>query len=607
MAEVIKKEKPGSTDFNKIADFVISEWSKRKSRRIILEKEWKEIDRQLRMEPDKSLKLDSQGRRDSKSAWIPELELPLQSQTLEVLTADARRMMFPDSGPWFVSHVNLTDDFLETTDLSALISGDKNEVPTSIDQDGADKLVTGVVNHWHRQYDFHSNVDAINAESFKYGMGVGRARLVKKSVFQDKSRGVTRQDQVLPVLIPRSIKETYLDDNPYSLMNEGHLIAPAVIFEKTQRIEDLILAAKDGSSDPKKDDGGWMRAQLKDLKGDDSGNVQLLEYEGGLLVPISSTETLHYPNAIVTVVVGVKDKSTVSRVVRFRQKDASESTYIEFPYHSEHVDTPYAASPLMKGRPIQIAATDALTRLLMAGAYDAQPALRYSPDDPRLAANGGPILYPGACIPSADPIEKIDIGNPTALLQVYVGLLQQYFDVTGVNAPRLGAQTKSHTTAFAKDAEITQGTVRTVDYVRSSLKGGLTRWLDLAYKMGSKHLGQSEIYIDAYNGFVDIDKSKLPETVVFEAHGSGGPAEEQAKRDQRLNSMQLALQVDNIALQTGREASLDLNKVVDQILREGGWTDVDTLLRSEGAINQAEQGSNLSQSPGLVTADPTQV
>ncbi|NUP96652.1 MAG: hypothetical protein HUU28_10865, partial [Planctomycetaceae bacterium] len=59
--------------------------------------------------------------------------------------------------------------------------------------------------------------------------------------------------------------------------------------------------------------------------------------------------------------------------------------------------------------------------------------------------------------------EVVAVGNPAGLLQVYLGYLKQYEDLTGVSAPRLGAQTKSHTTAFAVDAEITRGLVRTVD------------------------------------------------------------------------------------------------------------------------------------------------
>src|SRR3990172_2192604 len=209
----------GEKDFNKIAEQIYELYSKKKNKRTAYDRACREIDRQLRMEPDISHKLDAHGRPDKNKAWMPEVELPLQSQTLEVLTADARRMQFPDSGAWFAAHAAMTDEYLDRVDFQSLIAGDENEVPSKINQDNADKLVLGVLDHWHDQYKFYDHVDLINSEAFKYGMGIGRARMVTKKIFINTAKGVVPQNQRIPVLFPRSIKTIYLEDSPHSLMN----------------------------------------------------------------------------------------------------------------------------------------------------------------------------------------------------------------------------------------------------------------------------------------------------------------------------------------------------------------------------------------------------
>jgi len=592
----VTEKKFGKKEFKQVVELVIDTHSTRKQARKDLEEQWKDIDRQLAMKPDLTHKLDAEGRPDKDKAWLPEMELPLQAQTLEVLTADAARMQFPNEGSWFSAHSELTDEYLKRVDFSSLISGDENDVPSNITQDNVDKMTQGVIQFWQGQYDFHQNVDSINAEAFKYGMGVGRGRLVNKSVYMKTAKGLVRNKQIIPVLYPRSIKNTYLDDTKHDLMNEGYIIGSSVIFEKTQKLADLVLAAKKGVTDPENENGGWMPKHLSKIKPNKHGEVTILEYEGDLVLSLT-IDSIYSPNTIVTVVSG----EGTQEVVRIRFTN-SVNSYIEFPYHVEHLDSAYPTSPLMKGRPIQIAAVDALNKTMMAGALNVMPPIRWDKDDPELANAGGPKIYPGALWGASTKIDAIQIGDPSALMASYGAFLQHYANVTGVNAPRLGAQTVSHTTAFAKEAEISRGTIRTVDYVQATLNGPLNRWLSMAYDMGRKALKETTIYIEAYNGFVTISKDTLPENVVFKAHGSGGPAEESAKQQRKLQSLQMALQAHTMAAQMGQDTGLDLSRIVEQILKEGGWTDIDVLL-SEPSPPGAQEG----QLPGIVSGEPSAI
>lgn len=601
-ARVNKKKRFDKNDFATIADYVNDTLETRKKDRKDQEKIWRDIDRQLAMEPEKGHKMDATGRPDPDKQWMPELELPLQAQTLEVLTADTRRLLFPSTGPWYQPHVALTDDFLRKVDFQSLITGDESETPSQITQDNADKMVAGVIDNWHRQYDFFGNIDLINAEAFKYGMGLGRGRSVSKRIFLNTAKGVVKLNQRIPMLVPVSIWDTYLDDSEHRLNNEGQFVGPSIVREWTQLLSDVVMAAQSGSSNPDKEDGGWMPKNLDGLEGDKNGQVELVEMEGDIIVPRKTVNNVYLPNAIVTVVKGRKGRKAESRVIRFRFREQPFSSYVPFPYHQEHLDTPYASSPLMKGHPIQKSAVDALSRLVEAAALNTQPPIRYDSDDRTFALEGGPKVHPGATWPTVGDVDWVQIGDPSALFAVYAGLLQQYADVTGITAPRLGQQTVSHTTAFAKEAELNRGTIRTVDYARSTMKGALTDWLYMAWAMGKENFKEQSIYIDAYNGWIDLSKDQLPDMVSFEVHGSGGPQEEQLAAQQRQEAMQTAIQLDQINIQQGGQPNLDLEKVIQQVLRRGGWTDVDAFLRTNAPLTEDAPGAQL----GLLASTPGQ-
>ena len=581
-----KKRRFRQTDFDSAAEQIIDDFNTRKRKRTNLEQDWKEIDRQVRMEPDISFKLDEQGKLIRGLEWMPEMELPLQAQTIEVLTADARRMLFPDSGSWYVAHAETTDEYLRNLE-SVQITGDRNNVPSLIDQDAADKIVQGWGNFLRRQYDFPHHMDVINAGAFSYGKGIGRVRMVTKQVFMNTARGVQKEEKRLPVLFPRSIKNTYLDDSAFAVMNEGYLIGPSIIYHEFRRFADLVVAASKGSNDPESENGGWMPKNIRKVEPEKDGTVELLEFEGDLVLSRKATRSMFVPGVIITL---VKGKKGSRQVVRVRERKHKFSSYIEFPYHTENMENPYATAPLMKGKPIQKAATEALNRFLQAAILNTEPPIEFDRDNPFFVHGGGPNISPRAQwgTNGADSITvHNDIGDPTALLAGYQALLAQYSDVTGINAPRLGAQTVSHTTAFSKEAELSRGVVRTVDYTRSTLKGPLTKFLHMEYEMARDAMGNREdtVYLEPYRGFVTLTKSGLPENATFDAIGAGGPAEEQAKQARRLQAAQLVIQLEAFSISQGLPPDLNIRAIKEQVMLDGGWTDIDPFFEGTDGSN----------------------
>lgn len=600
--KVSSKRRFDQRDWDYIAEFGLEEYNRRVGKRSDREREWKEIDRQIRMEPELAFKKLANGQIDSKKRWMAEVELPLQAQALEVLTADARRLMFPDNGSWFRAHAETTDDYYKRVNFEPIVMGDQTEVPSHINQDNADKLVEGYLTHLFRQGDFPTRVDRINAESFKYGMGVGRARMETKTVYIHESRGVRKENQKLPVLVPCSIRNTYLDD-PMPSMHSAQVLGPMHISEDWMKLANIQLAAERGSTDPDKDDGGWMPKQFSRIVEDKDGYVKIIELEGDIVIPRKTTRSMVIPGAVVTIAIGGKEKggnSATRAVIRFRYRKYPFSSYLLFPYHYEGANDAYPTSPLMKGRPVQMLATDAANRLLDSAMLKLAPPVGYDRSDSYFAQKGGPEIAPFAQWGTLDSLKvHAEVGgDPSALLGMFQQSLTLYAELTGILPARLGAQTVSHTTAYAKDAELQRGAVRTVDYVNQTGEGAMVRWLDMAYRMGRDSMKNNEkisFYIAAYGGFVEIDKAHLPDAATFDYVGSGGPGDENQKQQAKVNGLLLASKLDAINMQTGKPPHINLNGSIDEVLRESGWLDIDSITNHD-----AEAGANAG--PGAAVA-----
>jgi hypothetical protein len=293
--------------------------------------------------------------------------------------------------------------------------------------------------------------------------------------------------------------------------------------------------------------------------------------------------------------VGKDASKGVAKLVRIRFRKTAMSSYIAVPYHQESVDCVYATSPLMKGLPLQKCASEAMNRFMQAAILNTEPVIKYSRDDQYFKAKGGPTVHPGAQWPTDGDIEIMQIGNPTALQNAYAALQSQYSDVTGINAARLGSQTVSHTTAYAKDQEIERGTVRTVDYARSVTHGPMTRWLNMCYDLSRNQIGDDveQVYMDSYGSFVNVTKETLPEKVFIEVYGSSGPNDNVQKQQKRLSALLTAVQLNNVAVQMGLAQPLNYDNMTKELLKNAGITDVDAFTTvPQGATGGPAMGAS---------------
>jgi hypothetical protein len=207
----------------------------------------------------------------------------------------------------------------------------------------------------------------------------------------------------------------------------------------------------------------------------------------------------------------------------------------------ESADDAYPTSPMMKGRTVQTTATDAVNAFLNSAALKNSPPVGWDRNDQVFASAGGPEIYPSAMWGSTEGIKVHNEigGDPGAMAQAALQFIALYQQLTGSMPARAGAPTVSHTTAYAKNAEVNLGSSRITDYVQQTGEGPMIRWLDMSYRMGRDALKGSEsldFYIEAYGGYVEIDKSMLPDAE-FDWFGSQGPQSRQAQAQAKLNAL----------------------------------------------------------------------
>lgn len=547
-------------DWSSIAHFIRNEKVRREQNRHDTALLWREIDRQVDMIPMPREVSDGE-----EADWMPNTELPLQFNALEAIAADARSLKFPRGTAWFEVTGEINEKYAERWEINRrnrpLVAG--IAIPTRLDQETVNILIKATIDHYHRIWDFRGASDLLDVEAIKYGTFCARVRPVRHTKFSHDFRGVKTNQSIGPAMIPCPIKTTYLDDTPSAVMHEGITTSPSVIREQWQRLSDLERAAKIGG--PSR---GWIGKNVRKLneaakKDGQKDQVELLEFEGDLSVPRSRGDPIFLPNVIVTVAV----MSDVAQPVRFQTNLMPFRSYVPGCYMRDDVNSPYGTSPLMKGQPIQEAATLAFNDMMGAADHNARPSLAYDKNDPSMAATGGPQLFPGSrhAQDSPNAIEIIETGDVPALMNVYLELINQYEDLTGVNDPRRGQPAKSHTTGTSSELEFTRTIARTEDFVVGQEQGPLTTILYMEWEIIKATMKTPiPIMVNAggIEGFVMLNASDLPDKVDFRVVGSAGPLRERERANAFFDATNFAIDTATQAAQLGTQVNLNWEEII---------------------------------------------
>lgn len=577
-------------DWALIANWIRAEKELRAAHRTDKEKIWKEIDRQIAM--------TARVRREEEKvpAWYPATELPLQFNAVEVIAADARRLIFPRSGSWYRVSAEVSDQYIarwmQNRMANPLVGSDAT--PVNLDQETADAIVRSVIDYYHDFYNFKGSIDLFLAEQIKYGTGCMRVRPVRKLLYGKKSGEIKG-----PAVIPCSIWNTYLDDSWATLLHEGEFVGPSGIRCIWQPLVDVQKAANSGGD-------GWMPERVSKLVGktgpdDRRERVELIEFEGDVLAP-RSEGSIFLPNVIVTVAVGNSQD-----VVRFRQNPMPFRSYIVGHYFKHDVRHAYGDSPLVKGQPLQEMATEMANDLMAVGRLNALPPVAYDRFDPNLVGMGGPQIFPGAQWPTDAPnaIEPKQIGDPVALLNAYVGILKQYEDTTGNTEGRRGQRLKSHTTADAANIEAAQGISRTEDFVADQLSGCLRHMLHMEYEIIKKVMTKPQgvpVNSEGIDGWINLMNQDLPDDVDFRVVGAEGAFVERERATSFVEATAAVLQAAQLAMTAGIAVPVNFEAIAREIYERFGVNNTSKFI---GSVTTIAGGAALESAiPGIAGGDP---
>lgn len=583
MPDTLKETKGAlnAADWKAIAEFIKDEKERRANARVHKEEQWAEVDRQLRMEAKPRIIASG-----TDEDWFPNIELPLQFDTLEVTVADVKRLVFPRGTEWYNVNAELSDEYLERfkerRKTKPLVGGEP--LPTDLDQETANTLVKTAIDHYHRLFDFRANVIAFATEAVKYGSAVARVREVSLPDLSNDFRGL-KGDIRGPAMIPCSIKNTYLDDSPHSIMHEGLSSAPSTIRTSFQHLEKLKKAARQGGRER-----GWMIGQIKELEPfgdshDKGGHVELLEWEGDLIVPRKKGAAIFLPNVLVTVAVG----NNAPRPIRFRENPVPFHSYAIGHYMREDLQDAYGTSPLIKGQSLQEAASLVFNSLMAAAALNAEPPVAWDSQDSEFAARGGPLIHPKALweTEAPDRIVVQQIGDVAALQGVYGALLQQYEDLTGNTESRRGERARSHTSATGADIEAAQGIVRVQDFVNDLELGPLTSILYMEYAIIKDVMKKPQpvsVGSGGIEGWINMAAADLPDRSIFLVQGSSGQLNERQRIADFDGANNFALQVQAQAAQLKQTIDLDHKEMILERYRLVGINNAQKFIRGSAAL-----------------------
>ncbi|MGI9502507.1 MAG: hypothetical protein ACR2RE_05580, partial [Geminicoccaceae bacterium] len=268
-------------------------------------------------------------------------------------------------------------------------------------------------------------------------------------------------------------------------------------------------------------------------------------------------------NSIVTAAVF----SDVAQPVRFRPNPTPFRSYAPGWYMRDDVSSPYGTSPLMKGQPIQEAATLAFNDLMAAADHNARPSSLYDKNDPSFAAQGGPSFFPGSRhgVDAPNAVEVLEIGSPSELLQVYIELVNQYENLTGVNDPRRGQPAKSHTTGTSSELEFSRTIARTEDFVVGQEQGPYTSILYMEWEIIKTTMREPiPILVKGagFDGFVMLAASDLPDKVDLRMTGSAGPIRERERANAFLDATDFAINTAAAAQNQGVIVRLNWEEII---------------------------------------------
>lgn len=503
-----KKRKVTSSDWNKVEKFVKDEHEARKTSKFRRENEriWKEVDRQITMEPMKKMGTDG---REMKNSWHSALELGELSKASEILTSDVMRIIF--STQWFQPHVELDFPLDEQTGKRK-IDDDKQKI--------ADGLLRSLMVQQHKDFGLKARFRLSVKESLHHGSFVAETRFENELMVKDGDRVKLIG---APVWVPYSMWNAYPDPSP-SVIGTNTFYTGAMILVEYMPLWKLKKRATGE---------GWIQERLKKVEkksnknGEtDTEDLELIKYKGDISIERSDGD-IFLPNSEVILANG--------KLVYYSANELPYPNVIYSGYERQDVRDPYYTSPIIKLSPTQKFTTIVTNKFVDAMALKVEPPAEYDSNDPDYAANGGPDLTPGSKTGTrsmGQGFKTLDIGDPRFALDAITMGMRQLQEGLGVSSNRSGVRDADRETATAANLANQGAEVRTIEFVSQLEPQGLLPFLYMQHELNRMKMKEYSFYNDEMHtpDFIRATNKDIQANAHFEIVGSKGLLGEEQRR-----------------------------------------------------------------------------
>lgn len=552
----VKKRRITDKDWDKVAEFIKNTLTKRKANkcRSSAEKKWKEVDRQVAMEPMSRQSKDPNQSQD----WRSAIELGELSRASEVLSADIRRMAFPQNRAWFDPHI----------EIQPTITEEGVEFVDEDEQIMADGLLRSLMAQQQLDFAFKARTDLSVKEALHHG---GYVAEVDDMTMLGSLPDGRLKDITAPVWVPHSMWNCYPDD--------AQSVSPGALFYTGSMIINSYMshAQLQNVSGP-----GWIRKNIDLLEDPKDKDHELTAYHGDITIKRQGGD-IYLPNVKA---IAVKDK-----LIYYKPNELPYSKIIYNGYERLDVRDPYYTSPLVKMSPTQKIGSEMANKLIDSIELKVEPPIIYDGNDPDFVASGGPDITPGAKTPTKNManFKVVDnIGDPSAALTALQFNISELQKGTSVDSVRSGMTSGAEQTATEVERTRQGGQIRTIDFLDKHELQGLRPYLYLQHECNKKNLKSYQFYNPEMDSpdFVRVTNKDIKDlNVHFDVVGSKGLIEEDQRQAQTM-------QVTQFAYSIGAGEKININKLLVEMYQDAGNKNPERFLN---ITNERTAASELEQ------------
>jgi len=504
MADEPKKRKVTKSDWDKVEKFVSGEFDNRSTSTFRKNHEtiWKEVDRQIAMQP--MTKVSADGRADP-NAWQAAVELGELSKASEIITSDVMRITFPQERTWFQPHVEL--EWPMGPDGRPARNDDRARDKQSI----ADGLLRSLMAQQHKDFGLKSRFRLSIKESLHHGGFVSEIRFDREMMVKEGSKV---REIGAPVWLPYSMWNAYPDPSPSIIGTNLFYTGSMILVEYVPKYKLKDMAKGDG----------WMPDRLNKMpdeehtdKDNKTKDIKLIKYFGDICIERSDGD-IYLPNSKVILANG--------KLIYYAPNDLPYSPIIYGGYERQDVRDPYYTSPIIKQSPIQKFTTLMTNEFIDATKLKVKPPIEYDGMDAEYAANDGPVISPGSKNPrrgGGKAFTTLDIGDPSFALQAMQFGFKTMQEGMGVSSVRSGVSSSDRQTATEIQKTAQGAEVRTIEFV-SVTEPHLLSFLYMQHELNRMYMGEYTFYSDEMHtpDFIRATKKDIQANAVFEVVGSRG-------------------------------------------------------------------------------------